>query len=393
MRPKDDEISLGELLLRVLRFYQRFGRLLFAPSLVLALLAAWWISGRPLYDVSALLEVPDVSLEEWRQAQSFLWDQRWVDKTFADADPPALKRQALNPVYWSTAVRYRSALTRDDIRDVPAAELQKTHSLGLDLVLSARDDDQASKVFDLLIQQIRQALLANSLISLTRDSQQALARRPQLNLDLLQTDFDIYQQRQRIEDMHNLVERYPETRSMEPNTVVSVSDGGGKYLAPLAQIIALETTVSELQTRSRKLRHDLEKLDWTAQLLDGMDPVIRSASSGDEILEKLRQNRDKLLAGHPQLPAVAQEAAQDMNLKLAMAEVRQQAIGIKTRSALSAAPTASHRPALVGAFVFAVFFAGLSVLLAIHIFVRRERDVLTWLPGQLRRLLIVEMRP
>jgi hypothetical protein len=231
------------------------------------------------------------------------------------------------------------------------------------------------------------------LISLTRDGQQALARRPQLTIDLLQTEFEISQLRQRIEDMRQLLERYPKLRQMEANTVVSVSDGGGKYLAPLAQIVALETTVSELQARSRKTRHELEKLDWTAQLLSGMDLTIRRAASGDDIADKLRENRDKLLAAHPQLPVVAQEAVQDMNLKLALADARQQAIGIKTRSALGTAPVIARNPIVIGLMTFFVIFVGLSLLLATHAWLRRDAEVLGWLPRPLRRWLIVEVHP
>lgn len=392
-----DEISLGELFLRALRFYQRFCRLLFIPAFILAIAAAWWISGRPVYDVSALLEVPDATLEEWRQSQSFLWDQRWVAKSFGDQSGESstvqLKRQALTPAFWASTVRYRSALNRDDIRDVPVSEVLKTRGLGLDLILRSRDEKQAAQTFELLTRHIRQALLANSLISLTREGQQALARRPQLSIDLLQTDFEISQQRQRIEDMRQLLERYPELRHVEVTTVVSVSDGGGKYLAPLAQIVALETTVSELQARSRKTRHELEKLDWTAQLLAGMDLTIRSAASGDDIADKLRENRDKLLADHPQLPVVAQEAVQDMNLKLALADARQQAIGIKSRSALGAAPVIARNPIVIGLITFLVIFVGLSVPLAIHAWLRRDGQVLGWMPRPLRRWLIVEVQP
>ncbi|SHM56532.1 hypothetical protein SAMN05216593_101552 [Pseudomonas asturiensis] len=394
-RLRDDEISLGELIIGVLRFYQRYGRLLVIPSLVLAISCAWWISGRPLYDVSAMLEVPDASLEEWRQSQSFLWDQRWVAHTFGDLDgqtaPIQLKRLALTPVFWTNTVRYRSALNKDDIRDVPVAEVQKTRSLGLDLRLRVKDENQAFQTFELLTRHVRQALLANSLISLTRDGQQALARKPLLNLELLQTDFQIGQERQRIEDMRQLLERYPELRQMENTTVVSVSDGGGKYLAPLAQIVALETTVSELQARSRKTRHELEKLDWTAQLLTGMDQAIRNASSGDAIIGKLRENRARLLADHPQLSSGAQEVVQDMDLKLALADARQQAIGIKTRSALSSKPILARRPFMIGLLVFGVVFAGLSTLLAVHTWLSREAEVLGWLPRPLRRWLIVEV--
>ena len=157
--------------------------------------------------------------------------------------------------------------------------------------------------------------------------------------------------------------------------------------------MALETTVSELQARSRKTLHELKKLDWTAQLFDGIDPVIRNAASGDDIAYKLRENRDKLLADHPQLPVVAQEAVQDMNLKLALADARQQAIGIKTRSALGTAAVTARNPLVIGLMMFFLIFVGLSLLLATHAWLRRDAEVLSWLPRPLRRWLIVEVHP
>ncbi|WP_220815162.1 hypothetical protein [Pseudomonas paralcaligenes] len=394
--PQEDELSLGELALRVLRFYRRFGRLLLLPALLAALAAAVWIAGRPLYTATALVEVPGVTLEEWRQAQSFLWDERWVDRSFggsgdaADIDAGILRQNALNATFWTSTVRYRSALSRDDIREIPPAEFQNTRGIGLELTLRVRDAQQSNLTLDRLAQHIREALLANSLISLVRDGQAALAHRPKLSLDLLQTDFEIEQAQQRIEDMQRLLERYPELRRMENNTVVSVSDGGGKYLAPLPQIVALEATISELRAKSRKTRRELEKLDWTAQLLAGLDQAIRGAASGDDIIGKLQDNRAKLLAAHPQLSTMEQEATEDMNLKLALAEARQQAIGIKTRSALSSTPVKVRSPFWVGLFVLCATFAGLSLILATRLALRPEYRPVGWLPAPLRRRLILE---
>ncbi len=393
---QEDEISLGELALRVLRFYRRFGRLLLLPALLAALVAAVWIANRPLYTASALVEVPGITLEEWRQAQSFLWDERWVERSFGDGsaatDIPLLRRNALNVNFWTNTVRYRSALSRDDIRDIPPAEFQKTRGIGLELTLRAGDAGQSNLMFDRLTQHIREALLANSLISLVRDAQAALAHRPQLSLELLQADFEIEQAQQRIEDMQRLLERYPELRRMENNTVVSVSDGGGKYLAPLPQIVALEATISELRAKSRKTRRELEKLNWTAQLLDGLDQAIRGAASGHDIIQRLQDNQAKLLATHPQPSSMEQEANEDMNLKLALAEARRQAIGIKTRSALSGTPVKLRNPLWVGLFVFCASFAGLSLILIASLALQPERRVLAWLPTPLRQRLILEER-
>lgn len=386
-----DEMSLGELLLRVLRFYQRFGRFIGLLALAAALALGALIASRPLYSVTALVEVPDITLEEWRQAQSFLWDQRWVAHSFTAS--PLLARLALTPVFWNTTVQYRSALRRDDARDLPATEFQKTRGLGLEMALRVRSEAQAGQDLAILTDHIRQALLANSVISLVRDDESALARRPQLHLSLLQIEFDIQQTQARVADMRQLLDHYPELRTMDAHTVVSVTDGGGKYLGPLPQIVALQATISELQANARKVRHDLERLEWTQRLITDIDPTIRAASSGSEIVAKLRDNRDALLAQNPDLPGPGQEASQEMDLKLAQAEARQQAIGIKTRSAISSTPITARNPTWVGLGVFVLVAGVLSLSLGAHSALRRGRPVLPWLRGPLRRWLIVEVQP
>lgn len=391
-----DEISLAELALRALQFYQRFGRLLALIALLAALVVASWAISRPLYSVTALLEVPKVTLEEWRQSQPFLWDKRWVDRAFGDEqsedDPQQqlLRTRALNPEYWANTVRYRSSLNRDDARDVPVAQIQSSGGLGLELNLRVRDEEQAGRTIEALSRQVREALLANSLIDLVRTSQASLDRRPQLKLDVLNAEFDIEQNRQRIADMRQLLERYPDLRHLETSTLFSVSDGGGKYLSPLPQIVALESTVSELQAKARTAQRELETLDWKERLLAGVDDTIRNATSGEDILDKLKSNREQVLAASAQQNAAAREAAEDINVKLAQAESRQQAIGIKTRSAISTMPVMQRNPLIMGGAAFALTFVALSILLALHVALRREQGVLTWLPRPMRRWLIME---
>lgn len=390
-----DEISLAELAMRALQFYQCFGRLLVLLALLVAVAVASLVASRPLYSVTALLEVPKVTLEEWRQSQPFLWDKRWVDRAFGgdqpEGDPQQLLRnRALNPEYWASTVRYRSSLNRDDARDVPVAQIQSSGGLGLELSLRVRDEEQAGRTIEALSRQVREALLANSLIDLVRTSQATLDRRPQLKLDVLNAEFDIEQNRQRIADMRQLLERYPDLRHLETSTLFSVSDGGGKYLSPLPQIVALESTVSELQAKARTAQRELETLDWKERLLAGVDDTIRNATSGKDILDKLKSNREQVLAASAQPNAAAREAAEDINVKLAQAESRQQAIGVKTRSAISRMPVMQRNPLVMGGAAFALTFVALSILLALHVALSRERGVLTWLPRPMRRWLIVE---
>ncbi|WAC46011.1 hypothetical protein OU997_07590 [Pseudomonas sp. SL4(2022)] len=355
------------------------------------------MANRPLYTVTALLEVPEITLEELRQVQPFLWDQRWVARSFSNPDAAAgdstghLHQRALKPEYWRGALHYRAALNRDDVRDIPAEQFQKSGGLGLEFTLRVSSEEQASTTLDALTKHVRGAFLANSLIDLTRKSQAELTERPQLNLDILKADFEIEQNHRRIADMQAVLERYPQLRSLETVTLFSVSDGGGKYLSPLPQIVALETTVSELQAKARLSRHELDRLDAIAQLMADMDWAIRHASAGSDLLDQLSKNREQLLSVQTPPSAAVREALERVDLKLNHIVSRHQAIGLKTRSAVSASPVAARNPLIVGLASFAVTLIGLSVLLAIHVLLRKDRPVLPWLPHRLRRWLIVEV--
>lgn len=390
-QPRTDEVSVAELLLRMLRFYARFARLLLIPSLLLAVLAAVLVASRPLYQVTALIEVPGLKLEDWRQAQSFLWDPAWVAAGFgqypgAEADGERLRLRALQRSFWETSIQYRSALRRDDMREVPVADVQNTRGLGLELSLRARDEAQADAMLRAIVEHTRQALLAGALIERIRNSQASILERPKLRIERLQAAFEIEQSRVRIEDMRQLLERYPELRQQDSRALVSVQDGGGKYLGPLDQLIALEATISETRAKERAASHALEKLDWMARQLDGVDAFLRQATSGEAIAHYLQQRQAMLFPSGTALPAAAQEAEEQIRLELDEVLARHEATGVKARSAISSTPVPQRNPLWVGLGVFVLSLLLLSACTAAELGLRGPR-AFGWLPARARRWL------
>jgi hypothetical protein len=387
---QQSEVSLGELLLRVLRFYQRFFRLLALPALLLALSAAWLISQRPLFALDAFIEVPDITLSEWRQTQPYLWDEARIARSFAgdDAELQRLKRRAQNPLFWTSNVTYQPSIFRDDFREIPGLQNEENNGLGLALKLRVSDAEQAQRHLQVLSEHIRQALLANSLMHAVREGQKALAERSKLLTEKLQVGFEIQQAEQRIRDMRGLLERYPETRQMPSHTVVSVREEGGKYLAPLPQIVALEATVSEQQARLRKLERDLHKLDATAALLADMDNADQQAASGTDLYNRLQENSNRLRASQTPFTSAQDEALQELNAKTDLAKARYDAMAGKSRSTLAMAPISTRNPVLAAIATFIAVLGGLSLWLATHIWLSGAEPELRWLPRRLRSLLI-----
>lgn len=396
LRAVPGETSLAELALMLLRFYRRFGRLLMLPALLASLGAAWWTAQHPVYRASAVMDVPGLSLEEWRQVLPLLWDPRWVAASMPGDTPAAaaFQRQALNPAFWDERVQFRTALRRDDLRNTPNADVKNTRTLGLEMTLPVVDERQAQRRFDSLAGHIRQALLWNELSGFVRERQAELAsNRPALQVKIIKARFGIEQNRQRMASMQALLQRYPELRSMNASSVTTVQEGGASYLAPLTQIVALEAANANAEAEERQDRRELERLDWYAKLLGEVDAVIRDSTSGTQLADYLRTQQSSVLGGAQEIPDVARQVADEINQKLEGASFRERTSLFKSSVAIAQRPIAARNPLLVGLGVFALVLGGLSLLLAGKLALRRsdarlQAPLFPWLPAPLRRWLL-----
>lgn len=412
VRDRGDDASLGDLVLELLRFYRQFGRLLIPVAVLLALAAAVLVALRPLYSVSALLDTPQMTLEQWRRLQPMLSDRQLVADSVAAAALPAelrqrVQRQFQQPRYWQTHVQYRSAVERDDIRQQVNIDPKTVGALGLEVTLIARDDASATRQLQAIAQHVRQAMLWGGLRdALDGMRQQTREKRPELQIAQIQQQFAIQQSTQQAADMQALLERYPELRRSEVNTVVSVGDGGGKYLSPLAQIVALQATITETRANLRQGQRELEQLDWKQRFLVCADRRAPTLYSGQALASWLQACRTAVFAdsAETETDSVRRQVAREIDLTLAQQLGRSQQVRYRALPALSATPVPARRPLLVAAVVFAGSLLAMSLGLGIYVAARRLRDpsapwsaqrdpLFAWLPAAVRRRLLPEDAP
>lgn len=404
VRDRGGETSLGDLILGILSFFRQFGLLLIPLALLLALMAAVLVSLRPAYKVTALLDAPTMTLEEWRRLQPMLLDRKLVIASLASDKMPdevreVLQRQFLRPNYWESRVSYRSAVERDDIRQQVNIDPKTVGALGLAVSLTARDDEAAMLQLEAIAWHVRQAMLWSGLRDyLDSLRQQTLERRPELQLAQIRQQFSIQQNMQQTEDMQKLLEEYPELRRNEINTVVSVGDGGGKYLPPLAQIVALQASITESRASLRQVQRELEQLDWRQRFLDRVDAQAPEIYSG-VALDALLQAQWRELFADAATDSVKQQVAREIELNLAKQRWRVQQIRYKAMPALPTVPVPTRRPLLVAVAVFGGALLAMSLALAGYVAMRRlgkpqeqwsaQHDPLfAWLPDRMRHRLL-----
>lgn len=376
---RTDEASLGDLFIGILNFYIKLGRMILLIALLFALPVAIWIASHPIYQITALLDAPGLELDRWRQIEPLLTDKSLIqtnlEKNLAGSDE-ALRQQLAqrfsSAAFWSNNVRYRSSLRRDDIQEAPSIDLRNASTLGLELSIRVHDEAQAGYLQQAMISQIREAIVLEGARSLIHEWQKRLIEeRPKLQLKLFDKKLATQLNRTRIEDMKRLLERYPELRNAEPNTVVSVRDGGGRFLSPLAQIVALESTISEDASLIKTTEHELERLGFYEQVITNIDDPLLTIRSGHQLTQQLQTRANLLQESNPSSLAATEVRLDVLSQAQALLGKPQQ-LQLKATADLPSAPVISRNPVLAGVLAFIAAFFGSSILLALYQLIRQQ---------------------
>lgn len=405
VRDHRDDASLGDLFLDTLRFYRQFGRLLVPLALVLAVAAGVAVALRPAYGVTALLKTPEMTLEQWRKLQPMLSDQQLVAASLAATKLPdglreRLQRQFTQPRYWETRVNYRSAVERNDIRQQVNIDPKTVGALGLEVSLIVPSEAAASQQLQAIAEHVRQVMLWSGLRNYLDDlREQTLERRLTLQIAQIDQRFAIEQSTQRTADMQKLLEQYPKLGRDEVNTVVSVSNGGGKYLSPLAQIVALQATIADTRADLRQGQRELEQLDWKQRFLDRVGSGTRTLYLGTALDALLQASQHALFDTDANDSPARRGVAHEIQLNLSQQRWHARQVRYEAMPALSVAPIPTRRPLLVATAVFAGTLLAMSLMLALYVTTRRlgkpdipwsvHRDPLfAWWPAKLRQALL-----
>lgn len=352
-----DEISLHETALKIRAFYRGFARVLFPAALFSALAAAAWVSFRPVYAVTAILDTPQLSLNEWRTFSPLLVDKGLVQaslssmKGLGEKERAGLEQSFLTPKFWESHVQYRTALRRDDVKETPNADPKKTDTLGLEISIAARDESAAAQRFEAMASHIRQTMIRYRLTTYLQEQRQTVAQKhDETAIELIRQQFAVDQSYQRIADMQKLLKEYPELRRMDSATVVSVESGGGKYLSPLAQIVALEATISEANASMRAVRRQQDEMELRGRFLTNIGTLPPLA--GSDLAAWLDDQKKRLFASTDLQSPIALEVSHDLDLHLQGPVLYADLWQFKTLPASFHTPILLRRPIPAGVITF-----------------------------------------
>lgn len=240
-----------------------------------------------------------VTLAEYRKTAAAYSSQVALDEYLGatkNSGPAAerLRLQADLPGFWSAAAAPVLPFSRRDAREFGELKDAASDSLvGIDLVANARTPELSREMLHLLGGYFSNALIRERIRGwILKNSGEAPAKQKALRAEVVEGQMRIDATSRRIQDLKAILARYPDASKLDSRQVVAITEGSDRFLSPLAQLVAAESSIAKLkETIGRKERearqYDLlqryfgqaqEQLQSTP-LVSDLIPVLATATT------------------------------------------------------------------------------------------------------------------
>lgn len=185
-----------------------------------------------------------------------------------------------------------------------------------------------------------------------------------LEQGLIKRGIDRAETLQRIADLKRLLKAYPDAAKFDSRQVVSVDNNGARYLSPLAQVVAVETQLTDIDFSIAAYKRDLEMARTYLAFYARVKEQLAKNATSEKLLPATKKIAD----------AIMKEQASNETIRLSISAVYQEMVNIRTRYKerfrFSSGPTSPETKAgkfpltdALGFGALAGFFATLLIVL------------------------------
>jgi hypothetical protein len=197
-------------------------------------------------------------------------------------------------------------------------------------------------------------------------------RQKALRADMISAQLGIDSTRRRITDLKSIVTRYPDASRWEGRQVVSVAEGGDRFLPPTAQLVAAESQVSQLRESILRNERQIRQLDLLAGYYQGADAAFKGELVTAKLIEELQALADRTFAGADSDAEWSRESLLRTEAAIAGFAVVQDSLGI--RNGARVAPVGSRSASRLGLLGAALGLMLIAAVAFIRVSVRAGRQ-------------------
>jgi hypothetical protein len=99
----------------------------------------------------------------------------------------------------------------------------------------------------------------------------------------------------KLKDIRAILSNYPESAKIDNRQLVSVQDGGSRFLAPVTQLVGIESTLADLRQDLAELERDREKLTVRAEYFSSCySELVKIGEHGESLFLQLKSLKDEV---------------------------------------------------------------------------------------------------
>lgn len=267
-------------------------------------------------------------------------------RTAADLD------RCFKPVY---------AYTRDDLRELAQVGKQETNDvLGVQVTAEADNPDQARRLAMALGMFVRDCILFGRVDDyITNGLNRAETESRHLANQVIANRFELKQLETKLGEIRALLKKYPDSRQIVNRELLTVDNGGYRYLSPVTQVVGIESHMAdvrqELATNERSQALAALRLDFFHQARQ----VLDAQHFGSPLYQQSRALLVKLFTGKDPAPDTVQQVHNALTIDY------DNFAALSSRMRFASGPTLPERPISPRKALVVI----ISVVLALLVFV------------------------
>ena len=214
--------------------------------------------------------------------------------TAAKKEGPAASRllaQAETQSFWGSVASPILPFNRRDAKEFGELKDASPNSLvGLDLATNARTPTLATEMLGTMGAYYANALVRERIRGwVLKNSGEALAKQKALRAEVIDAQMNIDVMGRRIGELKAILARYPDSGKLDARQVVNITEGSDRFLSPLVQLVAAETSIAQLREAITRKERQARQFDLIERYFREADQKLQSTQLVSELIPALAE--------------------------------------------------------------------------------------------------------
>jgi hypothetical protein len=210
-----------------------------------------------------------------------------------------------------------SAFAKEDARELGTTSMDEANSvIGLSLTFEAGSPELAAAFVELFGYHVRDCLLYLTLYNYVMEEYAAaIGEMSQKENRIFSLQFALRQNINKMKDIQAILAKYPSSAEMENRQLVSVQEGGSRFLAPVSQLVGIESALADLRVELAELEWGREKLKLRMEFfLRCLEEIGKTNKRGELALSLLKTIKEDVFKGKDLTADAAKEVFNDLSV-------------------------------------------------------------------------------